>query len=225
MWRHHIEQPTADSRNALYRRYQDYALKIAASELRKIRLVGLERADFEQLAIEALLQTIDRFKPRGDLHFDAYLRIRVRGHIRNAMAKASEASAHYTYRRRVEIARLTSLRETQEEGASGIDQLADIASKIALGLIMESTGERHDNELGDAVPSAYDSMAWHQLCEELTRRLGQLPTKEAFVLDHHYLRGMQFQQIAMLLGLSKGRISQLHAQGLTRLRAHMAHLR
>lgn len=225
MWRRHIETPTAASRDALYQRYSDSALKIAGSEWRKIRIAGLERADFEQLAIEALLQTIDRFEPQGETHFDAYLRVRVKGHIRNAMPKASEASAHYTYRRRVERARLNSLHDGEETGLEGINRLADMASKIALGLIMEGRDQWKSSEVEDTEPSAYDSLAWRQLCDELTRRLGQLPTKEAFVLDHHYLQGMQFQQIALLLGLSKGRISQLHAQGLARLRTHMARLR
>ena len=45
------------------------------------------------------------------------------------------------------------------------------------------------------------------------------------ILEMHYKKDVQFTEIAKLLGLSKGRISQLHAQALARLRATMSKFR
>jgi RNA polymerase sigma factor for flagellar operon FliA len=79
--------------------------------------------------------------------------------------------------------------------------------------------------LAGTEPSAYDTLAWRQMCRELDQRVTRLPEKVAFVIDQHYRRDVPFQQIAILLGLSKGRVSQLHAQGLDLLRKQMARLR
>ena len=40
----------------------------------------------------------------------------------------------------------------------------------------------------------------------------------AKVIGYHYFHSLPFEQIAGILGLSKGRISQIHRAGLARLR-------
>ena len=90
--------------------------------------------------------------------------------------------------------------------------------------MLEDRDAPDPDDLPAEEPSAYDTLAWRQLVHELDRRLAQLPENEARVLDRHYRHGEQFRHIAMLMGLSNGRISQLHAQGLQRLRKQMARM-
>lgn len=222
LWRNHMELRTVETRLALFEHYRPYAHKLAMDLARRLPSLGLDRSDFTQLALEALLHSLDRFDPALNTRFEGFTRLRIKGHIRNAIDKASEASAQYGYRRRVERDRLRSLREHgPDDAATSIDGLAAIAAKIALGLILESQAPVEPDALPSTELSAYDTLAWGQLCNELDKRLAGLPTKEAFVIDHHYRHGLQFQQIAILMGLSKGRVSQLHSNGLERLRKHM----
>lgn len=225
MWRNHVDAPSPQTRQALFGHYQSYARRLAADHARRMPNLGLDRGDFDQLALQALLQSIDRFDPALGTRFEAFTRLRIKGHIRNAMDKSSEASAQYGYRRRVERERLRSLRDQDKDGAAmSVDALAAVAAKIAIGLIMEDQPAVEPDELPSTDPSAYDTLAWRQLCGELDRRLAQLPENEAFVITHHYRHGVPFQQIAILMGLSKGRISQLHASGLERLRKQMSRI-
>jgi len=225
LWRNHLEAGSAKTRLALFQHYQTYAQRLAIDHVRRMPNLGLERGDFEQLSMEALLHSIDRFDPALGTRFESFTRLRIKGHIRNALAKASEASAQYGYRRRVERDRLRSLREQDAgEALKSVDGLASIAAKIAIGLILEDQVAVEPDDLPSTDPSAYDKLAWRQLCGELDRRLDHLPDKEAFVINHHYRNGLQFQQIAILMGLSKGRISQLHATGLERLRKQMSRI-
>jgi RNA polymerase sigma factor for flagellar operon FliA len=46
----------------------------------------------------------------------------------------------------------------------------------------------------------------------------QLPEKERTVVRGHYIEGVQFDELAGRLSLTKGRVSQLHAQAILRLR-------
>lgn len=226
MWRNHREQPGPATRTALFEHYRPTARRIASEMRRRIPPIGLEAEDFEQLGMEALLQAIDRYDPMLEDRFPAYLSIRIKGHIRNAAVKASESSAQYTYRRRQERDRLRSLRDgAAAKDLSAIELLASMATQVAIGIILEDQRVPSVDELPASEPSAYDTLAWRQLCNELSRRLAALPEKEAFVIEQHYRRDVPFQQIALLLGLSKGRVSQLHSQGLERLRKQMAPVR
>jgi RNA polymerase sigma factor FliA len=225
LWRNHARMPNASHRLALFDYYRSFARRVALNQARRMPELGLDREDYVQLANEALLQSIDRFDPTIGSPFEAFARTRIVGHVRNGALKASESSAQYGYRRRIERERLASLRTVEaKDDLSVVDQLAGIAAKIALGFILEDQQTPDPDTLPTADPSAYDALAWRELCAELDRRLKQLPEREAFVLDRHYRHADQFQHIAALLGVSKGRISQLHGQGLERLRKSMRRL-
>ena len=101
--------------------------------------------------------------------------------------------------------------------AISLSALRDLAVGIAIGLLLEPSSIAELEKVPDADPSAYDELAWHQLVTELHGKIDHLPERERQILDYHYRQGIKFQEIARLMGLSKGRISQLHAQALQRL--------
>lgn len=225
LWRNHRENPTTSSRLALFEAYRDFALRMGEKEWRRVGNMAIERTECAQLAIEALLQSIDRFDPTRDTPFEAYVRPRVKGNLHNALAKSSEANSQYAYRRRVDRDRLRSLKGAAQANDSDIlGRLSAITTQLALGFMLETVSGEALGDIADAAPSAFDSLAFRQMLGELDRRLVQLPQREAFVLAQHYRKGLQFQQIASLMGVSKGRVSQLHAQGLARLRKQMSRL-
>lgn len=225
IWRNHLQFPSAKTRIALFEYYRPLARRIAHREWHSIGGHGCEKADFEQLAIEGLLQAIDRFDISREARFESFARLRIRGCIRNELTKASEASARFSHRKRVERARLLSLRASASHAAKPLELIAEMAVKIALGAILEEQAEIDPETLVSNNASAYETLAWNQLCGEIDRRLTQLPPNQALVLEHHYRSGLQFQQIAILLGLSKGRVSQLHAQGIEKLRRQLSNQR
>ena len=51
--------------------------------------------------------------------------------------------------------------------------------------------------------------------------LANLPEQEAVVVRQHYDHGLPFAQVAQLMGLSRGRIAQLHRAALERLRKRL----
>ena len=229
LWRNYVTGPSQDTRNALFERYKVVARKAGDDEYRRVGAVGIERTDCRQLAMEALLQAIGRFDPVRGSRFEGFLRRRVRGNVLNYLAKENERAAQYSYHRRVERDRLRSIKVQADAdaklGNDPVEQMASVTAHIALGFMLEAHIDSDQLEVADKEPSAYDTLAWRQLLGELDRRLTQLPEREAFILDKHYRQGVAFREIATLLGLSKGRISQLHAQALARLRRQMAQMK
>jgi RNA polymerase sigma factor for flagellar operon FliA len=55
----------------------------------------------------------------------------------------------------------------------------------------------------------------------LNGELASLPPREQLILRRHYHDGLGFDALAALLGLTKGRISQLHRSALATLRKRL----
>jgi RNA polymerase sigma factor for flagellar operon FliA len=69
-----------------------------------------------------------------------------------------------------------------------------------------------------APDNAYSRTEMRQFKERLRQLVEELPEQERTVIYGHYLQQQPFEQMAQRLSLSKGRVSQIHASGLTRLR-------
>lgn len=223
LWRRLRTEQAAGSREALFDRYAGLARSIAARHHRRRMMKGIERGDFDQFAFEGLLQAIDRFDPLQGVPFGAYARRRIAGSIADGIATMTEVGTQIRHRHRVEQERMRSLtRRGQDVAADGaIAALSDLALGLALGLILEGTRLIESDDNSNAGPTAYDTLEWREMQAALVREIGKLPQAEAVIIRQHYDNGLSFTQIAELLQLSRGRISQLHRSALERLRKKM----
>ena len=130
-----------------------------------------------------------------------------------------EAGAAYHHRRRQEADRARSLAD--EADGDPVAALAALASGLALGLMLEGTTLAVAGDGADPRPDAHHSLAWRELQALLAAAIVRLPDREGTIIRQHYEAGVSFTQIAQLLGLSKGRVSQLHAAAIARLRARL----
>lgn len=222
LWRRLKLEGDPSCRAALFDKYQAFARRVALNEFGRRPAYGLERADFTQLAFRGLLEAVDRFDPLRGTPFLGYARLRIRGAISDGLSISSEGGAQFSHARRLERERINSLRETATLASDAISQLSDIAVALALGFLIQSsrTGERQErHELASL--DAYESVAWREMEVSLLRELDRLPASEQTIVKQHYLQEMSFTDIASLLGLSKGRVSQLHRRALETLRRHL----
>ncbi|MDQ4087018.1 MAG: sigma-70 family RNA polymerase sigma factor [Pseudomonadota bacterium] len=192
---------------------------IALYHYRRRGTARIERIDYEQLAYEGLLQAIDRFDPLKGVPFRAYAKPRIAGNIADGVARMSEIDAQLSHRHRIEQERLRSLAALGDDEADGpLQALSDLTVGLALGIILQGTRLLADADAADPAPNAYQSLEWNELRARLAAAVDQLPPKEAALIRQHYETGLNFAQIAELLGLSRGRISQLHGAAIERLR-------
>jgi RNA polymerase sigma factor for flagellar operon FliA len=206
-----------DAREPLFHLYMPYARTIAARH----RPQGGDTAtacDAEQWAYEGLLQAIDSYDPLRGAPFPGFARRRIIGSIRDGLARSTELNAQHNVRRQLERERLRSLKEQPTEGKDAISRIAEIAVGLAVGLMLADTRLIGGDDVPDPAANAYDSLAWRQTLSQLSKAVATLPEREASVIINHYEHGLSFAQVADLLGLSRGRISQLHRSALLRLR-------
>lgn len=213
------ERPEA--REPLFNRYASFARSVAL----RVRPWGQAPAsrDAEQWAYAGLLQAIDSFDPLRGSRFESFAKPRIAGSVRDGFAQSSELEAQWSYRRKQERDRLRSLKQSGKDSAKDpVEALGEIAAALAVGLMLEGTRIMAGDGVSDPAPNAYESLEWRQTLAVLKREVEQLSAPEATVIRQHYLNGLTFVQVAELMGLSKGRVSQIHTGALGKLKKRIA---
>lgn len=226
LWRAMREDRSEVARERIFATYLPFARALAGRQFRGRRGGDIEYEDFVQLACAGLLEAMDRYDPALGVPFRGFAVRRINGSILDGLAKMSEVREQISFRRRVKRERLRSLASDDPAGlppTEAMEALIDLAVGLALGFMLEGTSLYQDDcGAGGAQATAYDSLAWKDLVDRLTAELGRLPDRDRAIVRLHYLEEVNFDQIAALLGLSKGRISQLHKAALTLLRKRIS---
>jgi RNA polymerase sigma factor FliA len=217
-WREYARERRHELRDALISRYFALA-RITAAKLYRGRVDNsVAFADYLQYARVGLVEAIDAFDPERSVPFEAFSSYRIRGAILNGLASESEQAAQRAFWSRRERDRLESLK--QHEGASdrrsSLEELVNLTMGLALGHLIETAPEQVVDESLSSNPYAMTELA--QLRRAMRSMLNGLPDRERELLRRHYEDHVEFQQIAVEWGVTKGRVSQLHAQALSRLR-------
>jgi len=228
LWDAFKDEGSAAAREKLFARHAGFARNIARRHHRELPGGDVELADLVQLAYAGLLEALDKYDPERGAPFRPFAAYRISGSIRDGMVKMSELREQIAWRHRAQRERLRSLSETGTSKAStseAMAAMADIAAGLALGFMLEGTGlfNPHDAEHGaqsqDA--TAYKSVAWKEMVAQLHAAIAALPEREQTILRRHYLDGVSFDQLAQLLQITKGRVSQLHRAALVSLKKRM----
>lgn len=216
---------SAAARERLFALYYPFARALAGRQFRARNAGDIEHADIVQLACTGLLEAMARYDPARGVPFRGFAARRINGAIADGVAQMTEVREQISFRRRVKRERLRSLAGIDAADlppGEAMDALVDLAVGLALGFMLEGTGLYREDGTADARPTAYDSLAWKDLVQRLVAELDQLPERDRSIIRLHYLEEVSFDQIAALLGLTKGRISQLHKAALGLLRKRIS---
>lgn len=95
--------------------------------------------------------------------------------------------------------------------------MVDVAILLAMGYALEDSGQWNPQG-ADNGNDPYRSVQLERLRTRLKRLVDVLPERERTIVCCHYFEHLEFQEIGGLLGISKGRVSQLHARALQLIR-------
>lgn len=186
----------------------------------------VEFGDYLQLASIGLVEALDRFDPARGVQFRTFAARRMHGAILDGLERMTEKQQQIAAWQRLRNERLQEVKAMAGQGSvAGAVQdpehllrfVAEVGIGLALCWMLEGTGMVESAEAG--VAPFYRSVAMRQLRGRLLHAVDGLPAHERTVIRSHYLQEVPFDRIADTLGLSKGRISQIHKQALLRLRA------
>lgn len=212
-WAH--REPAA--RDDLVDVYAAFTRMLAAKCYARRITEGLEFADYLQYGIVGLLEAIDRYDPRAGAKFETFAGYRIQGAILNGVEDLSEVQKQVSVRTQIVRTRNASL-AGREANESALEVLARTAIGLAIGFALEDVGMYRADDEGAAMPdNAYSRLELLQLKRQLAEAVSSLPRQERLVIERHYFQQVSFTEIAASLGLTKGRVSQLHQKALVLL--------
>jgi len=213
------------ARERLFTHHAAFARNIARRHFHERSRGDIDLQDIYQLAYTGLLESLDRFDPRQGAPFRPFAAHRISGSIRDGILRMSEVREQMSWRHRIHRERMQSV-SAGGSAREPIEKLTEIVVGLALGFMLEGTGlfvpqEDGQGEVSLNPKTAYDSLVWKEMITQLKTELERLPEREQAILHKHYIDGVSFDGLSSLLGISKGRISQLHRAALLVLRKRM----
>lgn len=173
--------------------------------------------EYYQHGVVGLLEAMNRYDPSRNAAFETYATFRIRGAILTGLAHETEKRAHNEYLRRLQHERLASDETEGEQSEQGFKYLMKLTVRLALGYILEK--DRDDSVLLDK--TRFDSAEFSVLCRQVHGLVNELPERERIVIHDHYFMQSSFEQISKRLGVTKGRVSQLHRAALDTIQSSL----
>lgn len=226
---HTYGKPGENSPERLARQYMPLVRKIAWHVHGRVS-TAIEVEDLLQIGMVALVEAANSFEDRG-LGFASYAQLRVRGamidHLRrqatlcrSGMAKRKQLGA---CRNRLEqsLGRLPT--EAEMSAAMGLDpadyrELADSAEMVQ-HTSMDEVYSDQSMWFADVEDRADDVMERESLKKALAACIGELPQREALVLQLYFVEELNLEEIGQTLDIGAARVCQIKKAALDKLRA------
>jgi RNA polymerase sigma factor for flagellar operon FliA len=192
--------------------------------------------DYEDLisyGIFGLIQAIERFDLETGIKFGTYAYARIKGSIIDELRKTEKVPASVI--KKIKILQNSLAKLEQELGRAAcdddlcsflnitLDELHEIYNEVALystAVPFEDLIHIGDNREDFSSPDIFAEN--QETTEVLTDAVNSLPQQERLVVTLYYYEDLNFKEIAEVMKLSQGRISQLHTKAILRLRGRLS---
>ncbi|MFD1106797.1 sigma-70 family RNA polymerase sigma factor [Sphingobium olei] len=225
---HTYGKPGENSPERLARQYMPLVRKIAWHVHGRVS-TAIEVEDLLQIGMVALVEAANSFEDRG-LGFAAYAQLRVRGamidHLRrqatlcrSAMAKRKELAG---VRNRLEqkLGRLPT--EAEMSADMGLDPAAyrEVADSVEMvqHTSMDEVYSDQSMWFADVEDRADAVMERESLKKALAACIGELPQREAMVLQLYFVEELNLEEIGQTLDIGAARVCQIKKSALDKLR-------
>jgi len=192
---------------------------------------SVELDDLMQFGLMGLNDALQRYQAQEGVPFEVYARTRIRGAMIDGLRQADLLPRHV--RDRVREAEETVRRLSQTLSRAPEDgeiaeamslSLDDYRSLLADAVSIQYGDDDHEGgtSAAELVPDEDTPLSLIERRDEakkLADMLRKLPEREAMIMALHYQEGLTFREVAKVLDLTPGRISQMHTQAIVRLRA------
>jgi RNA polymerase sigma factor for flagellar operon FliA len=191
---------------------------------------AVEVEELIQVGYLGLVEASQKYERREGVSFDAYAGIRIRGAIVDYLRRNSNlCRTTIAMRQRVMAAQTILSRKLQRDPLP-----AEIAAELQIDVqeldrwtqafqanVHHSLDEAYDEYsiwFASAGDNPEQQLAETQLKAALRAALGRLPEREALVLQLYYVEELNVYEIAEVLGVTTGRVSQIKKAAIGHIR-------
>ena len=213
-----------------------------AEQLMRRTPASVELEDLVQAGVVGLLDAASRFDPKKGVPFGAFASFRVRGAMTDFlrsmdwMPRALRDSAKDVQEAMRTLEQRLGRPASEEEIAAhlglGLEEYRERLARVRAMSVVSFDDLPVRNEAGDLLDvletiagdpadEPEHRLALAEFTDRLARAIEALPARERVLLTLYYFEELSMKEVALILGVTESRISQLHSQMVLRLRAHL----
>jgi RNA polymerase sigma factor FliA len=189
-----------------------------------------------------LLDAIQKFDPRKNIHFKTYAEFRIKGSIldelrmldwipRSVRKKTSSVEKAYAELQR-ELGRPAEPEEVAESMGLSLEEFYHLldetkgVSVLDIDAIWKNIPDFSDDELYEILKDEdsrdpFISVYFSELRTVMMQAIEVLPDKEKLLISLYYYEELTMKEIGKVMGYTESRISQMHTQAIFRLRSKL----
>jgi RNA polymerase sigma factor FliA len=203
---------------------------------------NIELDDLISSGVIGLMDAIEKYDPSRDNKFKTYAEFRIRGAILDELRAQDWVPRSVRDKSKLLDRTYSSLEQsfgrapTDEEVAAELkmtmDEFYDLVNQVRpvslLSIDDSHTFSNVDKKSilnlleGAKINNPFNQLNFKTIKDIVTQAIEELPEKQRLVLSLYYYEDLNLKEIGRVLDVTESRVSQLHAQAVTRLRAKLA---
>jgi len=189
-----------------------------------------------------LMDAIEKYDPTRDNKFKTYAEFRIRGSILDELRaqdwvpRSVRDKAKLLDRTLIqleaELGRSATDEEIAEKLQMSLDEFYDLVNQVkpvsVLSIDEQATFSSVDKQSilnlldGCKINNPFNQLNLKSVKEIVTQSIEDLPERQRLVLSLYYYEDLNLKEIGQILRVTESRVSQLHAQAISRLRAKLS---
>lgn len=203
---------------------------------------NIELDDLISSGVIGLMDAIEKYDPTRDNKFKTYAEFRIRGSIldelraqdwvpRSVRDKSKMLDRTFV-NLEAELGRSPTDEEVCEKLDITIEEFHDLVNQVrpvsVLSIDDAATFSNVDKKSilnlleGCKLNNPFNQLNLKSVKEVVTKSIEDLPERQRLVLSLYYYEDLNLKEIGKILRVTESRVSQLHAQAITRLRAKLS---
>ncbi|WP_185976779.1 sigma-70 family RNA polymerase sigma factor [Catenovulum sediminis] len=213
LWLNYECDKGSAQRNLLFDFYEPWVRKVTNSLFKRYYCPNLEWADYYNLASLASIQAIEIYNVGLTVPFEGFAYKYLKGKILDEI-KSTSVPKNYTD---------LSIRERYDSLIEHDDE--DIFGSVIDAIVGMAFGQLIELGITGVVQAQNDFVYNPEHCAnssfsgDIVDLIAQLPKEQKRVIEYHYYQQCKFVEIADILHITKARVSQLHKQAISAIRA------
>lgn len=219
----------SDDKNELINKNMSIVKKIAFFYVGRVHQV-IEVEDLLQIGMVGLIEAAHNYTPKEGVTFENYARLRIKGAIIDFLRKSSNLCRGTIKRKQdfekasrkleVEFKRLPTSEEVATELNISVSELMSWKHDFAASKhqSIEEANDAYGDFLFSNDPSVEDKILNGELKSILRANMGKLNKQQLLVLQLYYVEELNVYEIAKILSVSTGRVSQIKSAAVKELR-------
>lgn len=222
--------PTRKNADELVRVHADLVKRIAYHLCARLP-ASVEVDDLMQAGMIGLLEAASQFQDGKGATFETYAGIRIRGAMLDSLRQL-DWTPRSVHRRAREVAQ--AIQEIERDTGTEASA-ADIAAKMGISLgeyhviVQDAAGchlasleDMGSTDAGDDRLDPLRAVTDENFRLALVEAIDALPEREKLIMSLYYQDELNLKEIGKVLGVTESRVSQLHGQAVSRLKARLS---